>query len=99
MSDTLPCIVCGKELESVGSGSPNHANNANEFHTRGQYGSTVFDPLDGSYLAVNICDACIVKAGDMGRVLTGAELKTRSLTPWRSDELASSDATGLHDDR
>lgn len=86
MSDILPCIVCGKELETVGSGSPNHADNANEFHTHGQYGSTVFDPMDGSYLAVNICDKCLVKARDLGRVLAGASAPrgTRSLALWQS---------------
>lgn len=64
-----PCIVCGKKLEDIGSGSPNHARHANQFSTRGQYGSTVFDPMDDSFLAVNICDPCLVAASKQGRVL------------------------------
>lgn len=81
MSAVLPCIVCGKKLEPMDSGSPNHAADANEFRAHGQYGSTVFDPLDGSYLAVNICDPCVVDAGVKGRVLT-APNGGQPLTKW-----------------
>lgn len=79
----LPCIVCQKALTAIGSPSPNHANDANEFRAHGQYGSTVFDPVDGTYLAVNICDECIVQAGHAGQVLTGD--RDRNLKPWKPD--------------
>lgn len=75
----LPCVVCRKSLDDVGSGSSNHANHANEFHARGQYGSRVFDPMDGTYLAVNICDDCIVQASHAGHVLT---CDGKTITPW-----------------
>lgn len=80
----LPCIVCGSILKEIGSGSSNHADDANEFRTFGQYGSTVFDPLNGSYLAVNICDRCLTDAGRQGRVLT-ALYSTRDLIQWTSE--------------
>lgn len=78
----VPCIVCRKKLTDIESGSPNHADDANEFRTYGQYGSTVFDPGDGTSLAVNICDECLVKAGHEGAVLTAAP-KSRDFTAWK----------------
>jgi hypothetical protein len=81
MSDVLPCIACGKALEPVGSGSPNHADDANEFSTHGQYGSTKFDPMDGSLLVVNICDECIVSASFKGRVYS-VMAGSREFKPW-----------------
>lgn len=71
MNDPVPCIVCKKKLGPVGSEAGNHANDANSFRTSGQYGSTVFDPLDGTYLEVNICDECLTAAGEAGQVLIG----------------------------
>jgi hypothetical protein len=38
-----------------------HPNDGVVFHARGNYGSTVFDPLDGTYLEVLICDDCLVE--------------------------------------
>lgn len=65
----LPCLICGKALEAVREGS--RQPHGSTFTTRGQYGSAVFDPMDGTYLAVNICDPCLVDAGIAGRVLFG----------------------------
>lgn len=67
----VPCIVCAKALEDVGSGDVNHASRANSFRASGQYGSTVYDPLDGTYLEINVCDDCLTAAGQNGRVLMG----------------------------
>ena len=78
---TLPCIVCKKGLESFDSGSINHAIDANSFQTRGQYGSAVFDPIDGTFLEVNICDSCLVEAAKQGRVMHGAN--RTDLKPWK----------------
>lgn len=57
---TLPCIVCGKILESVYSVENNHPNDACVFLAHGIYGSKVFDPMDQTYLEINICDACLI---------------------------------------
>jgi hypothetical protein len=69
----VPCIVCGKTLRPVTSDRPNHAYDANEFFSPGQFGSTAFDPVNGDGLAVNICDACLIEAQRLGRVLLAKE--------------------------
>lgn len=69
---TPPCIVCGQKLKDVFGGSPVYANQPGEglaFTTHGHYGSTVFDPMDGSSLEINICDPCVEKAMERGDVL------------------------------
>lgn len=59
----VPCFKCGKELASVfrdiGDAST-MPNDAVIFTAQGNYGSTVFDPFDGSFLEINICDSCLV---------------------------------------
>ena len=65
----LPCIICGKELKPALSGlkdSSRAANQPNEgttFHSHGQYGSTVWDPMSPGgleTLEINICDPCLL---------------------------------------
>ena len=53
-----PCIKCEKELSLF---DVMHPNDGVVFRARGNYGSTVFDPMDGSYLEVLICDDCLIK--------------------------------------
>jgi len=66
----LPCLVCGKELEQIDSGSFNHPNNACACYTHGNYGSCVFDPLnDYHLLEFNVCDECLVKYKDSIRLV------------------------------
>lgn len=64
----IPCIVCSKELDnwdyttrSNGTKVEVHPMDGLHFRTYGHYGSTIFDPMDGSYLDVAICDECITK--------------------------------------
>ena len=78
----VPCIVCKQALQDIGSGSPNHANDANSFFTRGQYGSRIFDPLDGSWLEVNICDKCLADASRERLVLWSPRGERDGLVPW-----------------
>lgn len=63
----LPCIVCGSHLE--GCSVQNQPLDGLAFATQGHYGTTVFDPMDGSALEINVCDPCLTKAGGEGRVL------------------------------
>jgi hypothetical protein len=35
------------------------------FQSQGHYGSTVFDPMDGTYLEINICDECLLRASEL----------------------------------
>jgi hypothetical protein len=84
---TLPCIRCGKKLESaiphhVRDDMPdwqpeNQPSRGTTFIARGQYGSTVFDPQGLRYAAgtefleINVCDECMVALAHTGRVLHG----------------------------
>jgi hypothetical protein len=65
-----PCVLCGKPLKSAIAGPDgNLPLDATIFISHGNYGSTVFDPMDGSALIVNICDGCLSTAQVQGRVL------------------------------
>ena len=75
--DALPCIACGHELkQAIESEDTNQPMRATCFTAGGQYGSTVFDPMNGDYLEINVCDTCLLqrqhrvlhhKAGDRGK--------------------------------
>jgi hypothetical protein len=86
----VPCIVCGKHLATIDL--PNHADDANEFCTHGQYGSTVFDPVNGDHLAINVCDECIVAGAKLGRVLFGKG-GIKGLEPWTPQSLGAGQGT------
>lgn len=71
MEWALPCIKCGRELRNVFPGHvENQPNDGVVFTTSGNYGSRVFDSLNGSILEITICDPCLVEAGEWGRVIT-----------------------------
>jgi len=58
------CIVCNTEVENWNIAYPEdspqvHPINGTAFKTYGHYGSTVFDPMDGSYLDIVVCDSCL----------------------------------------
>lgn len=63
-----PCIICGGPLERVGpdEGQPNDGVVCT---THGNYGSRIFDSLNGEYLAFNICDGCLEEKAAEGRVM------------------------------
>lgn len=70
MSEPTPCLVCGKELPSAMSGS-RQPYGATTFTSTGQYGSTQFDEMDGSFLEINICSDCLTEAAQKGLVMIG----------------------------
>jgi hypothetical protein len=60
---TLDCIVCDKPLEAavpdpVQTGV-NQPYAGTSFHSYGHYGSTIFDPMDGQFIEINVCDECL----------------------------------------
>lgn len=68
---TLPCCVCRKHLENAidfDTDDVNQPRQGLEFTTEGHYGSTYFDPMDGSLIAVNICDDCLRRLANEGLV-------------------------------
>ena len=68
----LPCILCHRELENVFKDDildTNQPYKGTSFISRGHYGSTVFDPLDGSFIEINFCDECLIAEAALQNVL------------------------------
>lgn len=62
----LSCIKCDKELESVfGNIQPI---DGLAFASQGHYGTTFFDPMDGSHIEICVCDECLNAADKAGNV-------------------------------
>lgn len=70
-SFVLPCAVCGKQLEAAlgNAGGVNQPYAGTAFSTPGHYGSTIFDPMDGSTIEITICDSCVANIRDKGRIM------------------------------
>lgn len=82
MSEALPCIVCKTALSNIDE-TGNQPSGGLAFTTPGHYGTTLFDPMDGNLLEINICDPCLLEAGEGGRVFTTARAKSpRKYTKW-----------------
>lgn len=58
MNTRIPCFKCGRKLEAVCDNS-DQPYGGTLFRTYGHYGSTFFDPMDGQYLELIICDPCL----------------------------------------
>lgn len=63
------CIVCNTSFQSAGAEGDNQPYEGTTFTSGGHYGSTAFDPMDGSLLEVNVCDSCLVEASRREQVL------------------------------
>lgn len=67
------CIKCSKAMNNIADKGLQPSGGL-AFSTRGHYGSTYFDPMDGTYLEIAICDEClreIEKAGYVYRSSKG----------------------------
>ena len=62
------CIACERELDNVMDLGLQPVDGI-AFNSQGHYGTSVFDPMDGSRIEIAICDDCVVKAGKKGSVL------------------------------
>lgn len=71
----LHCIVCGTWLKNYGGPGQNQPSAGTAFFTHGHYGSTAFDPMDGTFLEINICDPCLVRRAGEGFVVEGQDLR------------------------
>lgn len=83
MRDLAPCIICGKELESVNPSAkwleqPVHATS---FASGGHYGSGVFDSMSRDYIQINICDEDLMAAAKAGRVLLATPSRVETPPP------------------
>jgi hypothetical protein len=89
----IGCLACGKELDNLeyttrskGTKIEVHPMGGLHFRTYGNYGSTVFDPMDGTYLDIAICDVCVTKNIDKVRG-NGVKSLRNAIEYWReSDE-------------
>lgn len=66
MSD-LKCICCNRSMRNYADNGF-QPDNGLAFATSGHYGSTYFDPMNGSYLEIAVCDGCVEKADRAGLV-------------------------------
>ena len=90
----VDCLICGAAVQRVDRDSPTQPYGGTSFYSHGNYGSTVFDPFDGQYLHVIICDPCLTSRMEqvlMGRdsrpvfvegVVLGSERVRREEVPW-----------------
>lgn len=67
----LPCLCCGKELEAAVPKDvcDNQPCDANVFTSHGAYGSTMFDPMNDSFLEINVCSDCLRAAVKNNRIV------------------------------
>lgn len=107
MKNALNCIVCDKELENVFEEAQNQPYEGLSFVSYGHYGGTAFDPMDGRYLEVNICDECLLKkhtniflgqdrrlvtiSSEFGNTVIGTTKVYRQLTPWKPEVESETD--------
>lgn len=58
----LTCIVCGRHFDSAANDPSFDAvpYEGTLFYSRGHYGSTAFDPMDGTWLEIVVCDQCLL---------------------------------------
>lgn len=64
----LSCIRCGKKFDSDGWDSMAPYGSL-LFIARGNYGSTVYDPMADEYLLVIICDDCVMAEQEKRNVM------------------------------
>lgn len=75
------CIVCNAEVENWDEVYPEgnsqvYPIDGTAFRTYGHYGSTVFDPMDASYLDIVVCDPCL--RSRMERTYSGVNVQYRA---------------------
>lgn len=69
----LSCLACGQQLENIHEDCENQPSGGLAFRSYGHYGTTAFDPMDGSFIEITICDPCLVKAAEQQAVLWGRD--------------------------
>lgn len=61
----VSCFVCDKELDNMEYDNVEiHPMDGLHFRTYGHYGSAIFDPMNGSYLDIAICDKCVAERSE-----------------------------------
>lgn len=65
---TLNCICCDCELENIMGSDGHQPDDGLSFYSYGHYGTTFFDPMDGSYIQIAVCDPCLRTADAKGQI-------------------------------
>lgn len=76
--NALPCFICDKVLPNISDTVINQPSGGTAFITYGHYGSTVFDPMNNTFLEITICDDCYHEKATKFKVLRGREYKKQS---------------------
>ena len=110
---SFPCLKCGATLTRSSRDYEGQPNDGIMCQSYGNYGSTVFDPMDGSYLAFNLCDPCVKRAAKQGRLMitrdkvhitthklgiVGSMRVDRPYIPWTPKLASDGDSEGLEFD-
>jgi len=61
--ETLSCICCGAALPNIMAGRGIQPMGGVAFLSHGHFGSSVFDPMDGSIIQIVLCDPCLSEKG------------------------------------
>lgn len=79
------CLHCGRAMTGD---SLDMISDGVAFTALGNYGSTIFDPFDGSQLLIVICDNCLWDASNVGQVMfaTRPSRPAREWSPWETGE-------------
>lgn len=85
MADELHCISCGREMFNLMEDRGHQPIGGLSFHTYGHYGSSFFDPMDGSAIQIAVCDKCLQSADGKGQVNYAAAENTERLTVSKFD--------------
>ena len=56
-SPSMSCVLCKTHIETM---NEFHPDGGLHFRAYGHYGTTVFDPMDGTSLDICICDKCLL---------------------------------------
>jgi hypothetical protein len=78
----LPCIICKRALRNATDDPEgNQPYGGTAFITHGHYGSTAYDPMDGHYLELNICDPCLIDLAQDGELVMQGRDRQPALGP------------------
>ena len=61
---TIPCMLCGKDLRNVWDDITQPSGGV-QFTSYGNFGSRVFDPMNGEQLVIHFCDDCLIDRKDI----------------------------------
>lgn len=68
--ESINCLCCQKKMSNMQElRNGVQPSGGLAFHTSGHFGSTLFDPMDGSSIHIAICDPCVEKAIGRGDVV------------------------------